>query len=152
MEQLQIREVVNIYFALKNNHNVILPQFYSPNIGAEGELSNATALVIIPDHHLVRRILHVGATTYKSKDVATEQHFDNPKPTTLEIPSECFLKRVAIEDPEAIAGTGSKATKVLIPGNRQQPDLLVVTAACFRLACRCRQRPGMRGLKCAKFA
>uniref|UniRef100_A0A0A9E8J4 Uncharacterized protein n=1 Tax=Arundo donax TaxID=35708 RepID=A0A0A9E8J4_ARUDO len=117
MEQLQISEVVNIYLPLKYNHNVVLSQFHSPDIRAKGELSNATALVIIPDHHLVRRVLHIGATAYKSKDVATEQHLDNPKPATFKIPPESFLERVAVEDPESIAGASSKATKVLVPGS-----------------------------------
>lgn len=136
MEQLQICEVINVYLALKNNDNVVLPQFYSPDIRAEGKLSNTMAPVIIPDHYLVRWIMCVGATTYKSKDVATEQHFNNPKSTTLQIPPESLLKRVTIKDPEAIAGSSSEATKVLIPRNRQQPDILVIAATSFSLACR----------------
>lgn len=151
MEHLQIRKVINIYLCLEDNHNVIFPQFYSPDIRAEGKLPNTTALVIIPDHHLVGRIMHIGATTYKSKDVAAEQHLNYPEPTTLQIPPESLLKRVAVKDSEAIAGASSEATTILIPRNRQQPNLLVITATCLSLARRYRQWPCVRGLERHNF-
>jgi hypothetical protein len=108
--------------------------------------------VIIPDHHLVRRVLHIGAAAYKSKDVATEQHLDNPEPAALKVPPESLLERLAVKDPEPVAGTSSEASTILVPGNRQQPDLLVITAARFGLGRRSWQWPGMGRLKCPKLA
>jgi len=118
MEHLQIREIMYIYLCLKDNHNFFRPQLYGPNVRAEGKLPNTTALVIIPDDHLVRRILHIGATTYKRKDVATEEHLNNPKPTTIQIPPKGLPKRITVKDSESIACASSEATAVLIPRNR----------------------------------
>jgi hypothetical protein len=146
MKQLQICEVVNIYLPLKNNHNIVLPQFYGPDIRAEGKLPDATALVIVPDHHLVWRVRHVGAAAYKSEDVATEQHLDDAEPAAFQIPPEGFLERVAIEDPEPVAGASGEATAVLVPSYRQELDVLILIAACFRLVRRGGQRPGVRRL------
>ena len=59
MHELEVREVVDEDLLLEDDDDPIPPEPNGSNIGPEGELADAPALVIVPDHDLVRRILRV---------------------------------------------------------------------------------------------
>ena len=59
MQQLKVREVVDEDFVLEHHDDALAPETNAPDGGAEGELPDATALVIIRDHDLVGRVVGV---------------------------------------------------------------------------------------------
>jgi hypothetical protein len=63
MHQLEVREIVDKNLLLKNDNNPIPPKPDGSNIGPEREFSDTSALVIIPNHNLIRRILRIRSAT-----------------------------------------------------------------------------------------
>jgi hypothetical protein len=69
----------------EHDDDAIPSEFDRAHLGSEGEFSNASVLMIVPDHHFVGRVARVATTTHQGQDVATEQHLDVTDATLVEI-------------------------------------------------------------------
>jgi hypothetical protein len=63
----------------------VAPELDRFDLGSERELTNAPVLVVVPDHHLVRRVARVVPAADQGEDVAAEEHLDNPNPAVQEV-------------------------------------------------------------------
>lgn len=72
MKELQIGEVVDKNLLKEDDDDAIAAEADGDDGGAEGELADAAALVIVPDHDLVGRVVAAD----DGEDVAAEKHLD----------------------------------------------------------------------------
>lgn len=121
MQQLKIREVVDKDLLLEDDDDPIPPEPNGSNIGPEGELSDAPALVIVPDHDLVGRILRIGSAADEREYVASEEHLhDGDSAAAIEIAAENLAEGIAVEDAEAVVGADGEAGVVLVEGEVEE--------------------------------
>lgn len=66
-------------------HSLVSSQSDSLDFTPKLKLDHASIPFIIPDDHLVRRVLWVLASTHKSQIVATEQHLDYTDPSIFKL-------------------------------------------------------------------
>jgi len=69
----------------KHDDDAVPSEFDRAHLGSEGQFSNASILMIVPDHHFVGRITRIATTAHQGQDVATEQHLDVTDATLVEI-------------------------------------------------------------------
>lgn len=100
---------------LKNNNNPIPSQLHRTNLRPKRKLTDASALVIIPDQYFGRRVPRVRSTANKRQDVAPEKHLYNLKTTVLQVAPERFFERLAVVYAETMACSSSETTGVLVP-------------------------------------
>ncbi len=62
-------------------------------LAPEAELANAAALVVIPDHDLVRGVLRGLASTHECQNIAAEEHLHNADASIVELSSELKAQR-----------------------------------------------------------
>ena len=55
VQQRQVGKVVHVHLLRQRDDDAVAPQPHGAHVGAEGELADAPVLVVVPDHHLVRR-------------------------------------------------------------------------------------------------
>jgi hypothetical protein len=141
VQQLKVHEVVDENFVLEHHDDALAPETNAPDGGAEGELPNAAALVIVPDHDLVGRVVGVISAADEHEYVAAEQHLDaadTPSPgadadSTLggEVLTEDISEEVAVVDAEA--GLGARCDlKLQVHENKngQQYKVMNMTSNC----------------------
>jgi len=66
---------------------------------SETKLANALELVVVPEHHLVRRPFGTASTTYKRQYITTKKHLNNAN-ATVQIPHKLPSKWDSIVDAE----------------------------------------------------
>ena len=119
MHQLEVHEVVNEDLLLEDDDDPIPPEPDGSNVGPEGELADAPALVVVPYHDLVGRVLRIGSSADEGEYVASEEHLHDGDPA-VEIAPEDLAERVAVEDQEAAVGADGEAGVVLVEGEVEQ--------------------------------
>jgi PAS domain-containing protein len=93
--------------------------------GPERELADAPALVVVPDHDLVGRVLGAGPAADQGQDVAVEEHLHGTDaaaaagdPAAVEVKvkvaAEDLPEGVTVVDPEAAVGADGEAAGVLV--------------------------------------
>ena len=120
VQDLEVGEVVDVDLVLQDHDDAISAQSHGPDLDAEGELADAPALVVVPDHHLVRGVSRRSPAAHEREDVAAEEHLDLPDPAAVEAPAEGFLEWVAVVDAEAPVGAAREAAAVLVEGQREE--------------------------------
>ena len=113
MKELQIGEVVDEDLLKKDDDDAITAEADGGDGGAERELADASALMVVPDHDLIGRVM----AAEDGKDVAPEKHLDMVD-TAGEGSPENLPERVGVEDTEASGGGGGEAGVVLVEGER----------------------------------
>jgi len=86
VHELKVREVVDEDFVLEYHDDAVAPEPDASYGGAEGELPDAAALVVVPDHDLVRRVVGIIAAADEREYVAAEQHLDDAAVVTFLAP------------------------------------------------------------------
>ena len=136
VHELKVREVVDEDFVLEYHDDAVAPEPDASYGGAEGELPDAAALVVVPDHDLVRRVVGIIAAADEREYVAAEQHLDDadtPSPGTAadagagsavahggKVPAEDLAEGVAVVDAEARLGARREAAVVLVEGDVEE--------------------------------
>lgn len=121
VEQFQVGEIVHEYLLLQNDDDSVPAEANGPDNGAERELANASALVIVPNHDLVGGVLRVGPTADYGQDIAAEKHLhDANSAAVVEVPAEELAERVAVVDPEPVVRPHGEAGVVLIEREVEQ--------------------------------
>lgn len=128
MKKFQICKVVDEELLKEDDNDPIAAESDGFDVGAEGQLADTPALVVIPDHHLVRRILRLRTTSDERKDVAAEEHLNNADSTAVdggggvEGAAEDLAEGVGVVDAEAGGGGDGEAGEVLVEGEREEGD------------------------------
>lgn len=73
MNQTKVGEIVDVDFVLQDDHDAVVAQSDSPDFAAEEKLSDALALVIVPDDDFVRGI----PGRDERHEVTSEEHLDD---------------------------------------------------------------------------
>ena len=120
MQDLEVREVVHVDLVFEHDDDAISAKSHGSYFDAEGEFSDAPALVIVPYHDLIRGVPRRSPAAHEREDVASEQHLDLPDPSAVEAPAEGFLERVAVVDAEAQVGAAREASAVLVEAQREE--------------------------------
>ena len=126
MHQLEVHEVVNEDLLLEDDDDPIPPEPDGSNVGAEGELADAPALVVVPYHDLVGRVLRIGSSADEGEYVASEEHLHDGDPA-VEIAPEDLAERVAVEDQEA--AVGGPASGLLPPRKASRANIRAMNKA-----------------------
>jgi len=82
VEKVQVVKVVHVYFVLQCYSDAITTKFDRLDFSAETELSYTATEVVIPQHHLVRRVARTLPPAHQGNNVAAEQHFHDADPST----------------------------------------------------------------------
>ena len=120
VEQLQVREVVHVHLLLQNDDDPVATEPHRTDLGPERELTDAPALMVVPDHDFVGRVLRVRPAADEGQDVAPEEHLDGGYSSVGELPPEDLAERVAVEDSEAMVCTHREAPVVLVERQVEQ--------------------------------
>lgn len=128
MHELKVRKVVDEDLALQDDDDAVAAEADAAHGGLEGELPDAAALVVVPDHHLVGRVVRGVPTADEREDVAPEEHLDDADAPALaagvvlapEVAAEDLAERVAVVDAEAGLGPRREAAVVLVEGDVEQ--------------------------------
>ncbi|KAI8032682.1 hypothetical protein LOK49_LG01G02849 [Camellia lanceoleosa] len=59
MQKLEIRKRVNEDLLLQNHHNMVPPETNAANLRSERQFADAAALMIVPNHDLIERVLRI---------------------------------------------------------------------------------------------
>ena len=114
MQQVEVRKVVHVDLVLEHDDDALARHAHGLDLGAEGKLADAPVLVVVPDHHLVRRVPRVAAAADEGKDVATEEHLHDADAAVGEVSTVGLLEGVAVEDAEAGVRSAREAALVLV--------------------------------------
>lgn len=63
----------------------ITSQFDSLDVTPEGKLTDATVLMIIPNHNLVGRVTRVTTTSYEGENITAEEHLHMTDAALIEV-------------------------------------------------------------------
>lgn len=105
VQHFQIRKIVYEYFLFQNDNDSVSPKPNRSYFRTKRKLADASALVVVPDHNLIRRVLRVGSTANECQNIAPKKHLDNADAAaaaTIEISAKDLAERIAIIDPEAL--------------------------------------------------
>ena len=115
MQQLQIRKIINENFLFQNDDDSIPSKPNRSYFRAKRKLPDASALVVVPDHNFIRRVLRVGSAANESQNITSKEHLDNADAaSTIKVSTKDLAEGIAIVDPEAMVSTGGEAAVVLV--------------------------------------
>jgi len=121
VQHLEIGEVVHKDLVRQDHHDAVAPETDALHLGAEGELTDAAGLVVVPDHNLVGGVAGVGAAADKGEYVAAEEHVDKANAASgAEIAAEDLPEGVAVVDAEAAVGGRREASGILVEGEVEE--------------------------------
>ena len=76
MQKLQISEIVDEDLLEKNDDDPVPAELNGFDLGVEGELADATVLMVVPDHDLGGGVEGVGSASDDGEYVAAKEHLD----------------------------------------------------------------------------
>jgi len=120
VHELEVREVVDKDLLFDDDNDAVAAEADAAHGGAEGELADAVALVVVPDHDLVGRVLRVRPAADEGEDVAEEEHLHVADSAAVEIAPEELAEGVAVVDAEAVVCGGGEAGLVLVEGEVEE--------------------------------
>lgn len=125
VEQLESFKVVDVHLSLKNHDDLVTTEFHGLDITFEGEFSNASGLMIVPEHDFVGWKTRILTASNNSQYVAPVEHGHDADPTIREISFEGLLEGLAVVDTESLVCATRKTAVVLIEAHKQQVRLRV---------------------------
>lgn len=125
VKQLEPLKVVNVHLSLKNHDDFVATEFDGLDIAFEGELTNASSLMIVPEHDFVWWEARILPTPNNAQNIAPVEHGHNADSAIGKIPLEGLLERLAIVDAEAFVCATRKAAVVLIEAHKEQVRLWI---------------------------
>jgi len=100
---------------MKHHYDPISTKTNGIDFAAEHEFAYTLVLMIIPYHHLVCRITWVPTSTHYRYQITPKEHLNNTNSTGAKYTAKCLPKGIRIVDNEAIRGSRSEASLILIP-------------------------------------
>jgi hypothetical protein len=99
---------------LQNHHNLVPPQLHRSHGNPKAQLADTPRLMIVPNHHFIRRIFRHRATSNEREYVAPKQHLHDPNAAAVEISPKRLFERVRVEYSEPGIGPDRKTASVLV--------------------------------------
>lgn len=116
MQELQVSKIINVNLLQKYRHNAVSAQPHRLDLRAEGEITDAAGLVVVPDHDFINGVLRLGTAADQGKDVATKKHLNDTDSAGVKFAAKDFAEGVAVKDSKAVVGAGGEAAGVLVEG------------------------------------
>lgn len=125
VEQFEPLKVVDIHLSLKNHDDFVATEFDGLDIAFKGEFSDASCLMIVPEHDLVGWEARILPTPNNAQYIAPVEHGHNADSAIGKISLEGLLEWLAVVDTEAFLCATRKAAVVLIEAHKEQVRLWI---------------------------